>query len=205
MAVPPPLVLASRNVKKSAEIRALLEPHGVRVLSVADFDAAEEVVEDGESFRENAEKKARQIALTLGHWTLGEDSGLRVDALGGAPGIYSARYSGPDATDQANNARLIRELDAVPEEQRGAEYVCHVAVADPKGTIRLNVEATCRGRITREPRGTHGFGYDPYFLLREYHRTFGELSPQVKQQLSHRARAFQRVVPLLLKTLATSH
>ncbi|MCA8996287.1 MAG: RdgB/HAM1 family non-canonical purine NTP pyrophosphatase [Planctomycetaceae bacterium] len=199
MSKTPLVVLASRNVKKSAEIRALLAPVGIALKSVADFPEAREVEEDGETFQANAEKKATQTAVTLGHWTIGEDSGLRVDALKGAPGIYSARFSGPDATDAANNAKLISELSGIPAVKRGAEYVCHVAVADPQGNIRLNVEATCRGRIIDEPRGENGFGYDPHFLIREYHQTFGQLSPLVKQHLSHRARAFERVIPELVK------
>ena len=134
-------------------------------------------------------------------WAIGEDSGLRVDALKGAPGVYSARYSGPNATDDANNAKLIEDLQGVPTEKRGAEYVCHVAVSDPDGNIRLRIEATCRGRIGTEPRGTNGFGYDPYFIIPEYHATFGELSPLVKQVLSHRARAFRRLIPQLVKVL----
>ncbi|WP_437225100.1 RdgB/HAM1 family non-canonical purine NTP pyrophosphatase [Planctomicrobium sp. SH661] len=200
----PTVVLASRNLKKSAEIRALLEPFGIPLLSVADFAHAEEVVEDGKSFQENAEKKAAQTALALHHWAIGEDSGLQVDALKGAPGIYSARFSGEHATDDANNAKLIEELKNVPDEKRGAGYVCHVAVADPNGAIRLNVEATCRGRIGHEPRGKNGFGYDPYFQIREYHQTFGELSPLVKQHLSHRARAFERLIPQLLQVLSAN-
>jgi len=198
----PTVVLASRNRKKSEEIRALLAPHGIDVASVADFPDVGEVDEDGDTFAANAAKKASEVARQVQHWTIGEDSGLRVDALGGAPGVYSARYSGPDATDESNNAKLIAELAGVPDEQRGAEYVCHIAVADPSGQIRLNVEATCRGRIAHQARGTNGFGYDPYFLIREYHRTFGELSPLVKQQLSHRARAFNLLIPRLVQTLA---
>lgn len=198
----PVVVLASRNLKKSAEIRDLLAPHGIPLRSVADFAEAQEVVEDGNSFQENAEKKAAQTALALQHWAIGEDSGLQVDALDGAPGIYSARFSGPGATDDSNNARLLAELQGVPDDRRGAAYVCHVAVADPHGIIRLNVEATCRGRIGYEARGSHGFGYDPYFIVREYHKTFGELAPVVKQHLSHRARAFERLVPQLLKVLS---
>ena len=195
----PSVVLASRNAKKCGEIRALLEPRGIALLSVADFPDAQEVVEDGDSFRANASKKATETALAVEHWAIGEDSGLRVDALNGAPGIYSARYSGEGATDEKNNAKLIRELENVPDEKRGAEYVCHVALSDPQGNVCLNVEATCRGSITRQPRGANGFDYDPYFLIREYHRTFGELSPLVKQQLSHRARAFNRFLPQLVK------
>lgn len=198
----PTVVLSSRNLKKSEEIRALLLPHGIELLSVADFPEVGEVEEDGDTFAANAAKKACEVARQVEHWTIGEDSGLRVDALGGAPGVFSARYSGPDATDESNNARLMEELANVPAEQRGGEYVCHIAVADPTGDVRLNVEATCRGRITTKPRGTNGFGYDPYFLIREYHRTFGELSPLVKQQLSHRARAFNLLIPQLVKTLS---
>ena len=198
----PAVVLASRNRKKSEEIRALLEPYGIDVVSVAEFPQAPDVVEDGESFQANAEKKATQTAAIIGKWAIGEDSGLRVDALDGAPGVYSARFSGDNATDEENNAKLIAELANVPDPKRGAEYVCHVAVSDPSGTIRFNVEATCRGRITHQPCGTNGFGYDPFFLIPEYHRTFGELSPLVKRQLSHRARAFGGAIPRLLQTLS---
>jgi XTP/dITP diphosphohydrolase len=195
------VVLASRNRKKSVEIAELLAPHEVEVLSVADFPDVPEVVEDGETFAENAAKKAGQTAKFLSRWAIGEDSGLMVDALHGAPGIYSARYSGPDATDQTNNRKLLDALAGVPDENRGAGYVCNVAVADPGGRIRLCVEAACRGRIITEERGTNGFGYDPLFLIPEYHRTFGELDPLVKRQLSHRARAFGRLIPRLIRLL----
>lgn len=197
----PRVVLATRNAKKCAELRALLEPHGITVLSLDECPPAPDVVEDGATFAENAGKKAATIARCVGEWTIGEDSGIEVDALGGRPGVYSARYSGPGATDQSNNDLLVAELAHVPPDCRGARYVCHVAVADPTGAIRLQVEDYCRGRITTEPRGTGGFGYDPYFLIREYHRTFGELGPIVKQQLSHRGRALRRLLPLLLRAL----
>lgn len=192
------LVVASRNQKKSGEIRDLLAQFGLEVVSVSQFPDVPEVVEDGHTFAENAAKKASETARKLSLWTLGEDSGLEVEALAGAPGIYSARFSGPGANDQSNNAKLMTELSAVPDERRGARYVCNVALADPSGHIRLQVEAYCRGRMTREPRGTNGFGYDPYFLIREYHRTFGELGPAVKRRLSHRARAFERLIPQLV-------
>jgi XTP/dITP diphosphohydrolase len=197
----PAIVIASRNQKKTGEIRALLAGHGVDVQNVADFENVPEVVEDGQSFAENAAIKASQTARFLSRWTLGEDSGLQVDHLGGAPGIYSARYSGENATDAANNAKLIEELAGVDDGRRGAAYVCSIAAADPEGTISLTVEARCRGRITTDPRGENGFGYDPYFLIPEYHRTFGELSPTVKQHLSHRARAFARLIPALVRLL----
>lgn len=195
------IVLSSRNRKKSAEIAELLAPHGISVLSVADFPECPEVDETGNSFAENAALKATVIAKLLGRWVLAEDSGICVDALGGRPGIYSARYSGEQATDESNNALLLAELNGVPDERRGAFYVCHACVSGPTGVVRVAVEATCRGRITHEPRGPNGFGYDPYFLIPEYHRTFGELGASVKRQLSHRARAFQRLVPELVRVL----
>jgi XTP/dITP diphosphohydrolase len=198
----PTVVLASRNRKKSGEIRDLLQPYGIPLVSVAEFPEAHEVDETGTTFAENAAKKASEIASLLKHWTIGEDSGLRVDALEGAPGVYSARYSGPGATDASNNAKLIEALKGIPEKQRGAEYVCHVAVADPAGNIVLSFESTCRGRIVDDPRGVQGFGYDPHFLIPEYHATFGELSPLVKRVLSHRARAFRRLIPQLVQTLS---
>ena len=198
----PRVVLASRNAKKSREIRDLLAPVGIPLQSVAEFPEAHEVEETGTTFAENAALKATEIAKLLGMWTIGEDSGLRVDALHGAPGVYSARYSAPEATDERNNAKLIAELASVPPGRRGAEYVCHVAVADPTGVVRLSFESTCRGRIIDTARGANGFGYDPYFLVREFHQTFGELSPLVKQQISHRARAFRRLIPELVRVLS---
>ena len=195
----PLIVLASRNQKKSAEIPQLLAPHEIVVRSVAEFDDVPDVVEDGETFAANAAKKARETAIHLSMWAIGEDSGLQVDALDGAPGVYSARYSGENATDEANNAKLVADLTDIPDEKRGAGYVCNVAVSDPHGDIRLQVENSCRGRITTNARGSNGFGYDPYFLIPEYGRTFGELSPIVKRHLSHRARAFARLIPQLVR------
>ncbi len=181
----------------------LLDPLGIRLRCVADFPDVPEVVEDGLTFAANAAKKATQTALVVGHWTIGEDSGLMVDALGGQPGIYSARYSDPGATDERNNLKLQQELANVPRDRRGAGYVCSVALSDPTGVIRLTSEDRCRGRIISEPRGTNGFGYDPYFLIPEYDRTFGELSATVKQRLSHRARAFARFIPDMMRLLST--
>lgn len=198
------LVLGSRNAKKSEEIRQLLAPYQIEVVSVADFANVPDVEETGSSFAENAALKASQVALHLSAWTLAEDSGLAVDALDGRPGIYSARFAGPGADDAANNARLISELQEIPPERRTAHYVCHVALAAPDGSIQVSEEATCSGRIVDQPRGSNGFGYDPYFLLPEYHRTFGELSPLVKRQLSHRARAFQRILPRLVHVLTAA-
>ncbi len=201
MAAQPQIVLGSRNRKKSEEIKDLLEPHGIDVVSIADVADIAEVVEDGTTFAENAAKKATEPALKLGRWVLAEDSGLMVDALDGRPGIYSARYSGENADDESNNDKLLDELSGVPAERRTAGYVCSVALADPEGVIRLTSEARCRGRITDERRGTNGFGYDPLFLIPEYHRTFGELSSAAKRQLSHRSRAFRQLTPQLVALL----
>jgi XTP/dITP diphosphohydrolase len=130
---------------------------------------------------------------------LADDSGLEVDALGGAPGVYSARFAGPQATDEANNRMLLEKLGDTPLEKRSARYVCHVTVADPAGEVRAESRDICRGRIRFEPSGTNGFGYDPLFEVVEYHQTFGDLGPHVKQALSHRSRALRAIVPQLLQ------
>lgn len=195
----PQLVLGSRNRKKSREVAEIFAPHRLELVSIADFPNVAEVVEDGATFAENAAKKAAQPAAAIGRWVIGEDSGLMVDELGGRPGILSARFSGPEATDELNNRKLMQELADVPPDRRSAAYICTVALADPSGAIRLTAEGRCRGLIITEPRGQNGFGYDPHFLVREYHRTFGELSSRVKHQISHRARALGAFIPELLK------
>lgn len=177
----------------------MLAPWGFEVVTLDDVAGAIEVVEDGDSFAANAALKAAQQAKHLGRWVLADDSGLMVDALDGAPGIYSARFAGPNATDDNNNRRLLSDLANTPLEKRTAHYVCHVAVADQTGAIRATSEDICRGRIRFKPAGANGFGYDPLFEVIEYHRTFGELGPHVKQALSHRSRALRAVLPKLLR------
>jgi XTP/dITP diphosphohydrolase len=196
------LVVGSRNRKKIGELVELLGPHGFRLRTLADYPQSIDVVEDGESFAENAAKKACQQAVLLGEWVLGEDSGLCVEALGGAPGIYSARFSGAGATDASNNEQLLAQLAGVPRERRGAYYVCHMTLSDPTGKVRIDCEGRCHGRIREVASGAGGFGYDPLFELAEYHRTFGELSGSVKAVLSHRARATRQFVPQLLALVA---
>ena len=132
---------------------------------------------------------------------LGEDSGLSVDALGGAPGVYSARFSDPGATDEKNNDLLLDKLRDVPLEGRTAHYTCHATLSDPTGTIRADVEDYCHGRIRFKPAGTNGFGYDPLFEVVEYHRTFGELGPHVKRAISHRARAMREILPDIARSM----
>ncbi len=195
----PLLVLGTGNRKKGIELAGLLAPVGLKLRTLAGFPNAIEVVEDGDTFAANAALKAVQQARNLLCWVLAEDSGLVVDALDGAPGVFSARYSGPGATDESNNRRLLEELGDTPIARRTAGYVCHMTLCDPAGTIRAQSEASCRGRILFRPRGTHGFGYDPLFEVVEYHRPFGQLSPRVKARLSHRARAAERLVPQLIR------
>ena len=192
------LILGTHNRKKGVELQQLLDPFGFELKTLAEVSNAIEVVEDGDSFQANAQLKAIKQALNLGAWVLGEDSGICVDALGGEPGIYSARFSGEDATDERNNALLLEKLDGVPKEKRTAYYVCHMSLSDPDGNVRVDCEETCCGRILETPRGTGGFGYDPLFEIPEYHATFGELGGAVKSMLSHRSRAMRKFVPQLL-------
>jgi len=196
-----PLVLGTHNRKKGQELFELLQPCGITTVTLADIPNALSVEETGTTFAENAALKAVEQAKHLGCWVLGEDSGLCVTALDGAPGVFSARFSGPNATDEANNRLLIEKLAAVPVERRTAYYVCSAALADPTGTIRATAERRCGGRIRFEPSGSGGFGYDPYFEVVEYHRTFGELGPTVKGVLSHRGRAMRAILPQLVRML----
>jgi len=186
------LVLGTRNAKKKRELLILLEGTGIRPATLEEFPGAIEVEETGETFADNARLKASQQAIAIGQWVLGEDSGLCVDALQGAPGVRSARYSGVNATDATNNAKLQEALRDLPAERRTAHYVCHASLANPRGEILIDSEAICRGRIISEPAGEGGFGYDPYFEVVEYHRTFAQLGDSVKAMLSHRARAMRQ-------------
>jgi len=194
----PHLVLGTGNRKKGRELAALLAPVGLTLSTLADEPRALEIEETGESFAANALLKASGQAHHLGRWVLGEDSGLAVDALDGAPGIYSARYSGPEATDEANNRKLLEALAGIPTEKRAARYICHMTLCDPSGVVRAESEGVCRGRILPEPRGSHGFGYDPLFEVIEYHRSFGQLGPRAKAVLSHRAGATRGLLPHLI-------
>ena len=193
------IVLGSRNRKKCKEMAELIAPpwevsrplKRLLIRSVDEFGAAAPaIVEDADTFAGNARKKASELARALRAWVIADDSGLTVDALRGAPGVYSARYAGEPTNDEANNRKVLEALAETPDDRRGAAFRCALALADPSGTIRFEAEGACRGRLTRQARGPSGFGYDPLFLILEYHKTFGELSALVKHQLSHRARAF---------------
>jgi XTP/dITP diphosphohydrolase len=191
------LILGTRNRKKGAELAELVAPLGLSVITLDQVPGARDVVESGDSFAANAVLKASQQARHLQRWVLADDSGLEVDALGGAPGVYSARFAGANSSDEQNNERLLERLSETPLEKRTARYVCHVAVADPTGSIRAESQGVCHGRIRFAPAGANGFGYDPLFELVEYHRTFGELGPAVKRALSHRSRALRAILPKL--------
>jgi XTP/dITP diphosphohydrolase len=195
------LVLGTHNRKKGLELAELLQPWGFQLLTLADVPNPLEVDETGDTFAANAALKACQQAAHLQRWVLGEDSGLAVDALDGAPGVYSARFSGPTATDESNNRLLLEKLGSTPLEKRTAHYVCHATLSDPAGNIQAEAEGYCHGRIRFEGSGTGGFGYDPLFEIVEYHSTFGELGPAVKAALSHRARAIRQLIPALLRLI----
>jgi XTP/dITP diphosphohydrolase len=199
--MPAILVVGTRNPKKREEILEILDGLGLELRDLTAFPDAPEVVEDGKTFEANARKKANELAIALNQWVLGEDSGLVVPALQGRPGVHSARYAGKQGDDAANNARVLAELAPLPEDRRVAYYVCTAAVSDPHGNVQALVEGRCQGLILREARGAGGFGYDPLFLIPEYHRTFGELSSRVKRALSHRDRALAQLRPVLRKLM----
>ncbi len=188
------LLVATNNKGKVRELSQLLSdfPLGLRLLG--EFPDIEEAEETGETFAENATIKALHYSARSNLLTLSDDSGLSVDALGGAPGVYSARYAGREATYAERMSKLLGELDATGDTSRRARFVCVIAVADPTAGTLYTFEGTCEGRIARAPRGTGGFGYDPLFIPDGHDQTFGELPAEVKHTLSHRARALEQAV-----------
>jgi XTP/dITP diphosphohydrolase len=195
--LPPRLVLATGNPGKLREMRAILAPWSVDVRPLSEFAGAA-AEETGLSFVENAILKARFAAEAAGLPAIADDSGLEVDALHGAPGIYSARYAGPGADDAANNARLLEDLDAMPDAARGARYRCAmVFLRWPLDPSPLVQQASWEGRIARVPRGSGGFGYDPLFLVGDGERTAAEMEPARKNEVSHRGKALRALVAAL--------
>jgi XTP/dITP diphosphohydrolase len=206
--MPQPLVLGTTNAGKVRELVALLAPFGIGCESLAGLPAAVDVEETGATFAANAALKAGAQARALCRWVLAEDSGLVVPALGGAPGVHSARFSGPvageprAATDARNNALLLERLAGRRAAERAAYYACHAALAAPDGQVVAVASGTCGGLIGETPAGVGGFGYDPLFIVPEYHRTFGELAPAVKGLISHRGRALRALLPALVAALS---
>ncbi len=186
------LIVATRNSGKLEEIRQVLQGNIEILLSLADFPGLPEIIEDGHTFEENALKKARTIASEIGKPVIADDSGLAVDALDGRPGIYSARFSGENASDENNNAKLLMEMSGIPVEKRAASFHCAIALCFPDGFFRT-FEGKLEGIIIDIPRGCHGFGYDPLFFIPEYGKTLAELTPELKNMISHRARALEKL------------
>jgi XTP/dITP diphosphohydrolase len=200
------ILLASGNPKKLRELEAMLGPLGVRLAAPGDVGGLPDVVEDRPTFAGNAGKKAASAARASGLLALADDSGLEVDALGGAPGVRSARFAGEPCDDERNNDELLRRLEGVPEARRGARFVCAIALAAPGGDVLFTALGTARGRILEARRGTRDFGYDPLFLFTEpgfpqTGHSFAELEPEAKAAVSHRGRAaaeLARALPGLL-------
>ena len=191
------LVLATRNRHKVEELVALLGDLGITIRTLDEFPDAPDVVEDGDTCEANAVKKARAIAEFTGLPAVADDTGLEVDALGGRPGVYAARYAGEDATYEDNCRKLLRELTGVPREQRTARFLTVAAIALPSDGIRV-AQGTLDGVIAEEASGTLGFGYDPVFLIPELGKTLAQLTAGEKNRVSHRAKAFAKVRALLL-------
>ena len=198
MKKPVVLVLATRNKGKTEEIRALLKGHPVELKNLDDFGPIPEVIEDGDTFDDNAYKKASFTARVLGFPAIADDSGLTVEALDGSPGVYSARFAGEDADDAANNAKLLKELEG--KGNRKAAFECVISIAVPTGPA-LTYEGRCEGVIAEAPSGDGGFGYDPLFYVPEKGKTFAELTMEEKGEISHRGKALQEVAAEMDKIL----
>ena len=198
------LILASNNQKKIKEIKEMLKDVNIEVKSLKDENINIDVVEDGATFEENAKKKAKEIREFLinrgdkNFIVLSDDSGLMVDYLNGAPGVYSARYAGEHGNDSENNKKLLKELKDVPEEKRGAKFVCQVAIFDENGDY-YTARGEVKGRIIEELQGEGGFGYDPLFFYEPLNETFGELSAEAKNKISHRGEALKQVKDIIIK------
>ncbi len=186
------LLIATRNKGKVREIKDLFKDFDIKITSLDDYPDMPLIEEDGDTFEKNAFKKAATIALYTKKLVMGEDSGLEVKALNNQPGVYSARFSGGNATDEKNNKKLLRMLKGVPLKKRQARYRCAAALVDGKKVIDV-VQGSCGGLITLKEKGKNGFGYDPLFLIPRYNKTFGELPLEVKSAMSHRARALKKL------------
>ena len=190
------VIIASGNKGKLKEFKVLMADLPVEVKSLADYPEIGDIEEDGASFAENAYIKAKAVYDATGCLCIADDSGLEVDALDGAPGIYSARYAGEEKDDAANNAKLLAALAEVPDEARGAQFHCAIVVIAADGR-RFDAEGIVRGQILREARGENGFGYDPLFYVPEFDKTTAELSMDEKNAISHRGRAVRQIVEIL--------
>jgi len=193
------LLVATTNHGKFAEVQAFLKGLPLRIVSLRDLANPPAVIEDGATFEANALKKARTLARFSGLLTLADDSGIEVNALGGQPGIFSARYCGAAGNDDANNQKLLRDLAAVPDENRTGRFVCALALCAPDGDglKEWTVRDSCEGRIAFAPAGSNGFGYDPLFFYPPFGKTFGEIDRQTKATVSHRGKALKKLAEML--------
>ncbi len=191
--LPTEIFIATRNAGKAGEMASLLDTPNLWLRSLGEFPRVPEVEETGATFATNAAMKARFYAAQTHLTCIADDSGLEVAVLGGAPGVLSARYAGHDASDSERIALLLSELEKTADRERLARFVCVISIAEPQVEEVRIFTGECRGRIADAPRGTHGFGYDPVFIPDGYAQTFAELSPQIKSQISHRARALRAV------------
>ncbi|HZK43469.1 MAG TPA: XTP/dITP diphosphatase [Syntrophomonadaceae bacterium] len=190
------LLIATRNKGKQREIDSLLSPLGIKTLSLNDIPPIPDIKEDGLSFIDNAIKKAQETSKLTGYICLADDSGLVVDALNGRPGIYSARFAGNNATDEANNQKLLDLMEGIEEKNRTARFVCAIAISHHNGKM-VYVEGVCEGKIDTRMRGDRGFGYDPLFVPDGFEQSFAQLSNRDKQLISHRGKALEKAVPLI--------
>lgn len=190
------VIIATKNKGKAKEFERMFQPLGFEVRTLLDYADIEDIEETGSTFEENAIIKAEAVSNITGQVVISDDSGLIVDALNGAPGIYSARYAGTEKNDEANMDKVLEELKDIPEEERTARFYCSLAVAFPDGET-ITVNGTCEGIILRERRGSHGFGYDPIFFVTELGKAMAELAPEQKSKISHRAKALQKLEELL--------
>ncbi|MEP7038654.1 MAG: XTP/dITP diphosphatase [Acidobacteriota bacterium] len=190
----PEILIATKNKNKTKELKELLSNTNFVLKDLTEIPNINEVIETGKTFTENAVLKAKSYALQTKKWSLADDSGLEVKALNGAPGVFSARYAGKTATDKDNVEKLLRELKGVVDKQRQAKFVCAVAISNEKGEVKFIAEGVCEGKIAVNPSGSSGFGYDPIFIPDGFEQTFGELSVETKQKISHRARAAAKII-----------
>lgn len=191
------LLVASKNIGKIKEFKQLLADLPIILHSANEFESIPEPEETGETFADNAILKAQYYASKTGFIALADDSGLAVDALNGAPGIFSARYAGVDATNAERIDKLLNELGETPIEKRSARFVCAMAIATPTGKILNLVEGICEGTISFQSVGTNGFGYDPIFIPNGFSESFGQLSDEIKHKISHRGRAIEKIIEFL--------
>ena len=201
--VPKEVVIATHNPGKMREIASILDYPQVKFLSLLDFPEIPEIIEDGITFAENAQKKAMVISRLTGRFAIADDSGLCVQALQGRPGIFSSRFAGENATDKERYQKLLRQMQGIPLAKRKATFFCAIAIASPQGQVQV-VEGKCSGLISLSPRGTHGFGFDPIFLLPKLGKTMAELAPEEKNKISHRARALKKLKRILPTFLSSS-